>query len=141
MTLSKPAKTVTAKKRAQRRTTVARNTGLHATTSDLVAMLDADDRWRASVGARVVASELTFGMEGRPPVEVAVPGGRVLMRGSADKVGVGVTDASGVADTSAHASEAQDARMARLSAMARLRSSSWCNLSWPSERTTIGCDG
>src|SRR6478735_8400633 len=25
--------------------------------------------------------------------------------------------------------------------MARFMSSSWCNLSWPSERTTIGCDG
>ncbi|MFC6151848.1 PD-(D/E)XK nuclease family protein [Mumia xiangluensis] len=54
--------------------------------ADLVAMLDADDLWRAAIGARVLASELAFGMDGRSPVEVRVPGGRVLMRGSADKV-------------------------------------------------------
>src|SRR5215210_6358079 len=31
--------------------------------------------------------------------------------------------------------------MARLRAIARFKSSSWCNLSCPSERTTIGCEG
>jgi ATP-dependent helicase/nuclease subunit B len=43
-----------------------------------------------AVNARVVASEMPFGLKGEPPVEVAVPGGRVLMRGSADKVDRGV---------------------------------------------------
>ncbi len=52
-------------------------------------LLDDDDEWRAKVHARVVASEMPFGMKGRPPVEIAIPGGRVRMRGSADKVDVG----------------------------------------------------
>jgi RecB family exonuclease len=57
--------------------------------SDLARLLDDDNMWRADVGARVAASELTFGMRGHDPVEVAVPGGGVLMRGSADKVDIG----------------------------------------------------
>lgn len=54
--------------------------------ADLQRLLDADDAWRASIGARVVASEMPFGLYGVPPVAVAIAGGRVLMRGSADKV-------------------------------------------------------
>jgi RecB family exonuclease len=50
-------------------------------------MLVADDVWRAEQRARVVASELRFGMDGAAPVAVLLPdGGTVLMRGSADKV-------------------------------------------------------
>ena len=52
----------------------------------LSSMLDVDNDWRAQVGAEVKAAELTFGMDGRAPVEVPIPGGRVLMKGSADKV-------------------------------------------------------
>jgi RecB family exonuclease len=55
---------------------------------DLRSMLDEDDRWRASIGASVLASELPFGMEGEPPVEVQLANGRVRMRGSADKVDI-----------------------------------------------------
>jgi RecB family exonuclease len=53
---------------------------------DLAAMLTDDDSYRREHDAEVVASELTFGRDGRPPVDVAVPGGTVLMVGSADKV-------------------------------------------------------
>jgi ATP-dependent helicase/nuclease subunit B len=56
--------------------------------TDLIEMLDLDDRWRAQHNARVVASELRFGYEDEPPVEVPVPGGVVRMRGSADKVDI-----------------------------------------------------
>jgi ATP-dependent helicase/nuclease subunit B len=55
---------------------------------DLMTMLDEDDRWRSSNGAAVRASELPFGMKGAPPVEIRLPTGRVLMKGSADKVDV-----------------------------------------------------
>ncbi|RYC05654.1 PD-(D/E)XK nuclease family protein [Nocardioides zhouii] len=54
--------------------------------STLSSMLDVDNDWRAQVGAEVKAAELAFGMDGSPPIEISVPGGRVLMRGSADKV-------------------------------------------------------
>ncbi|WP_034511507.1 PD-(D/E)XK nuclease family protein [Blastococcus sp. URHD0036] len=55
--------------------------------ADLQAMLAADDIWRAEQRARVVASELAFGMSGAEPVSISLPdGGSVLMRGSADKV-------------------------------------------------------
>jgi RecB family exonuclease len=57
--------------------------------ADLGWLIDDDNEWRAENGARVEASELTFGMRGRPAVEVPVPGGRMRMRGSADKVDVG----------------------------------------------------
>jgi RecB family exonuclease len=57
--------------------------------SDARWLLDDDNEWRAEVGARVAASELVFGSKGIPPVEIAVPGGRIRMRGSADKVDVG----------------------------------------------------
>ncbi|MBA3309618.1 MAG: PD-(D/E)XK nuclease family protein, partial [Nocardioidaceae bacterium] len=53
---------------------------------DLDHMLDDDDRWRRDLDARVVASELTFGRDGAPPVVVKVASGRVHMIGSADKV-------------------------------------------------------
>ena len=59
-------------------------------TADAAWLLEDDNAWRAAVNARVVASEMPFGLEGEPPLEVAVPGGRVLMRGSADKVDLGV---------------------------------------------------
>jgi RecB family exonuclease len=56
---------------------------------DLLVLLADDDRWRALHDASVVASELRFGFEGEPPVEIPVPSGRVLLRGSADKVDLG----------------------------------------------------
>ncbi|MEU4291155.1 PD-(D/E)XK nuclease family protein [Kribbella sp. NPDC026596] len=56
---------------------------------DLMVLLTDDDRWRADRDASVVASELRFGFDGEPPVEIPVPSGRVLLRGSADKVDLG----------------------------------------------------
>lgn len=56
--------------------------------ADLLGMLDADDEWRARVQARVVASEMPFGVGEHPAVEIAVPGGAVRLRGSADKVDI-----------------------------------------------------
>lgn len=53
---------------------------------DLVRILDDDDRVRAERGATVIASELTFGMRGAEPVDIPVPGGRIRMKGSADRV-------------------------------------------------------
>ena len=57
-----------------------------AVLTDLNYMLTDDDAWRAERDARVVASELTFGMRGADPVAVDVARGRVLMVGSADKI-------------------------------------------------------
>ena len=54
--------------------------------ADLNWMLGEDDKWRAERDARVVGSELAFGMDGAEPVAIQVDGGTVLMRGSADKV-------------------------------------------------------
>jgi len=56
---------------------------------DLLVLLEDDDKWRARHDASVVASELRFGFDGEPPVEIPVPSGRVLLRGSADKVDLG----------------------------------------------------
>jgi ATP-dependent helicase/nuclease subunit B len=56
---------------------------------DLLVLLADDDRWRTLHDASVVASELRFGFDGEPPVEIPVPSGRVLLRGSADKVDLG----------------------------------------------------
>ncbi len=57
--------------------------------ADLAWMLDDDDAWRAGSGARVVASELTFGL---PASRRCGPDpgrrGTVLFKGSADKVDV-----------------------------------------------------
>lgn len=53
---------------------------------NLEALMDADDEMRAARDARVVASELQFGMNGIPPVLVQVDGGAVALRGSADRV-------------------------------------------------------
>jgi ATP-dependent helicase/DNAse subunit B len=53
---------------------------------DLSAMLTDDDGYRSTEDAEVVASELTFGKGGNPPVRVPIPDGEVLMVGSADKV-------------------------------------------------------
>jgi ATP-dependent helicase/DNAse subunit B len=49
-------------------------------------MLDDDERWRASQDARVLASELAFGLDGRPEVRIAVEGGQLRFQGRADKV-------------------------------------------------------
>ena len=49
-------------------------------------MVAADNAWRASQDARVVASELRFGFDGTPGVEVEVDGGTVRFAGSADKI-------------------------------------------------------
>ncbi len=57
--------------------------------ADLAWLLTDDDRWRAERKATVVATELSFGLDGQPPVEVPVASGRVLLRGSADKIDVG----------------------------------------------------
>ncbi len=57
--------------------------------ADLAWLLTDDDAWRAQRRATVVATELRFGFDGTPPVEIAVPSGRVLLRGSADKIDVG----------------------------------------------------
>ncbi|TWD73092.1 PD-(D/E)XK nuclease superfamily protein [Kribbella amoyensis] len=57
--------------------------------ADLLVLLEDDDRWRAEHDASVVASELRFGFDGEPPVEIPIPSGRVLLRGSADKVDLG----------------------------------------------------
>jgi ATP-dependent helicase/nuclease subunit B len=54
--------------------------------NDLVLLLDDDDRVRLDRSASVLASELEFGTGDAPPVEIVVPGGRVLMKGSADRV-------------------------------------------------------
>lgn len=55
--------------------------------ADLSWLLDADDEWRAARRARPLASEMSFGMDGAPPVLVTLAGGRqILFRGSADKV-------------------------------------------------------
>lgn len=50
-------------------------------------MVEDDNRWRAEHDARVVASELPFGLGGTDPVTVELPGGGyVAFRGFADKV-------------------------------------------------------
>jgi ATP-dependent helicase/nuclease subunit B len=60
----------------------------HRVLTDLTWMLDDDDHWHALNDARIAASEMPFGIKGQPPVEILVPGGRILMRGSADKVDI-----------------------------------------------------
>lgn len=59
--------------------------------ASILAMLDRmltdDDAWRASCGARVVASELLFGRDDAPPVQLDLGSGRMVrLRGAADKV-------------------------------------------------------
>ena len=49
-------------------------------------MLDDDDRWRAVQDARVLASELAFGLDGHPEVLIPVDGGELRFQGRADKV-------------------------------------------------------
>lgn len=53
---------------------------------DLDRMLLEDDRWRAEHDAEVLASELVFGMDGRPPVRLDLREGMVLLKGKADKI-------------------------------------------------------
>ena len=56
-------------------------------------MLDEDNRWRAQQNARVLASELPFGLKGEEPVELPIGDGRaVRFRGAADKVDDGPED-------------------------------------------------
>ncbi|ANG86896.1 PD-(D/E)XK nuclease family protein [Microbacterium aurantiacum] len=54
--------------------------------ADLDAMLDDDDAFRRAEDARVLASELRFGMRGIGPVHVEVASGTIGLRGSADRV-------------------------------------------------------
>lgn len=54
--------------------------------ADLDAMLDDDDAFRKAENARVLASELHFGMRGIGPVHVEVASGSIALRGSADRV-------------------------------------------------------
>lgn len=56
--------------------------------ADLAWLLTDDDEWRSLRKATVVATELRFGFS-TPPVEVPIASGRVLLRGSADKIDVG----------------------------------------------------
>jgi len=53
---------------------------------DLELILDLDDAAHATRDSRIIASELPFGMHGRPAVRVEVDGGTIAMRGSADRV-------------------------------------------------------
>ena len=57
---------------------------------DLDRMLRDDDQWRAKLDAKVLASELTFGLGESEPVRLELGDGRgtVLMKGKADKVDV-----------------------------------------------------
>jgi len=49
-------------------------------------MLTSDNEWRTEHDAKVVASELAFGMHGEPEVEIRIAGGLIRFRGKADKV-------------------------------------------------------
>ncbi|MDN5765564.1 MAG: PD-(D/E)XK nuclease family protein [Humibacillus sp.] len=49
-------------------------------------MIDDDNAWRAEFDARVVASELRFGLRGTAPVRLPLTMGTVVFRGSADKL-------------------------------------------------------
>ncbi len=53
---------------------------------DFEAILDLDDQAHAEHGSRVIASELTFGMNGEPPVRIELASGAIAMKGSADRV-------------------------------------------------------
>ena len=53
---------------------------------DLDWMLDDDSEKRREGDRRVLGSELTFGSRGAPPVEVAVDGGTVRLKGSVDRI-------------------------------------------------------
>jgi len=49
-------------------------------------MLGDDERWRAAQDARVLASELAFGLDGQPEVLIKVDDGELRFQGRADKV-------------------------------------------------------
>lgn len=66
--------------------------------ADLLGMLDADDRWRAETQSRVAASEMPFGVDDHPAVEIPVTGGTVRLRGSADKVDIAADGTINVTD-------------------------------------------
>jgi ATP-dependent helicase/nuclease subunit B len=54
---------------------------------DLSWLLEADDDWRTDREAVLLGSEMTFGMEGAPPVRVPIGDGRAIQfRGSADRI-------------------------------------------------------
>ncbi|MGH1565740.1 PD-(D/E)XK nuclease family protein [Mumia sp. DW29H23] len=60
---------------------------LQALRTVVARMLEDDDAFRAARDAEVVRSELEFGTGDDPdPIEITLPDGRLLMRGSADKV-------------------------------------------------------
>jgi hypothetical protein len=66
---------------------------------DLEAFLDHDDRHRAAEGLRPVSVEMAFGVDGQPPLELALEDGRVLtFRGRADRVDEGPDGALVVLD-------------------------------------------
>lgn len=48
-------------------------------------MIGDDNAWRAVQDARVIASELAFGLRGEPTLGVPVDGGPVQFRGAADR--------------------------------------------------------
>lgn len=55
--------------------------------ADLDRFLTEDDRWRAATGARPIATELPFGLDGTEPLAFPLPDGRhVPLRGKADRV-------------------------------------------------------
>lgn len=57
---------------------------------DLMAFLVEDDKRRSGAHLAPMASELAFGREGNPPVEIVLPDGRTLLiRGSIDRVDEG----------------------------------------------------
>jgi ATP-dependent helicase/nuclease subunit B len=67
--------------------------------SDLDAFLTADDTHRAARDLRPAQVEMTFGMEGEPPLSLELADGRTLtFRGSADRVDVSPTGPAAVLD-------------------------------------------
>lgn len=55
--------------------------------ADLDRFLTEDDRWRSATGARPIATELPFGLDGREPLAFPLADGRTLpLRGKADRV-------------------------------------------------------
>ena len=53
---------------------------------DLAQMLIDDSAWRAKIDAKVVGSELPFGLKGREPVVLELTRGRIALKGYADKI-------------------------------------------------------
>ena len=53
---------------------------------DLAQMLIDDSAWRARLDAKVLGSELPFGLKGREPVVLELTRGRIALKGYADKI-------------------------------------------------------